>query len=129
MLPWNKIIMQRYFLLVFCHFKVQGCIPQFRWFISVLKVTFYEIFWDVIFNICLYQGTWIYDLFQTKKYTFSTCAFIWVHFKTVYYFSQPIFLIFTFKNALHKLVIELCSALETFKKIIYGYLLKLRAVL
>ena len=31
------------------------------------------------------------DLFQPKTDLFSTRALIWVHFKTVHYFSQPIF--------------------------------------
>ena len=51
------------------------------------------------------------DLFQPKTDLFSTRALIWVHFKTVRYFSQPIFSLFSYlKNALHNLVIELCSA-------------------
>ena len=56
-------------------------------------------------------------LFQPKTPTFSTRALIWVHFKTVHYFSQPIFHLFTNLNsALHNLVIELCSALKIFRK-------------
>ena len=40
------------------------------------------------------------DLFQPKTSTFSTRALIWVHFKTVRYFSQQIFRLFSyFKNA------------------------------
>ena len=35
------------------------------------------------------------DLFQPKTLTFSTRALIWVHFKTVYEFSQPIFSLFS----------------------------------
>ena len=58
-------------------------------------------------SMVLYDLKWIfpnkYDLFHPKTFTFSTHALIWVHFKTVRYFSQPIFSIFShFKNALHK---------------------------
>ena len=49
---------------------------------------------------------------------FSTRALIWLYFKTMNYFSQQFFLIFIFKNALHNLVIELCSAPFGFQK--YG---------
>ena len=57
------------------------------------------------------------DLFQPKTVLFSTRALIWVHFKTVRYFYQPIFRLFSYlKNALHNLVIELCSALIFFQK-------------
>ena len=49
--------------------------------------------------------------------------------KTVRYFYQPIFSSFSYlKNALHNLVIELCSALF-FSKIIYSYILTSRTVL
>ena len=69
------------------------------------------------------------DLFQPKTDLFSTRAPIWVHFKTVQYFSQPIFRLFSYlKNALPSLVIELCSALF-FSKIIYIYILTSRTVL
>ena len=45
------------------------------------------------------------------------------------YFSQPIFRIFSYlKNALHNLVIELCSALF-FSKFFYSYILTSRTVL
>ena len=57
------------------------------------------------------------ELFQPKTSNFSTRALIWVHFKSVHYFSQPIFsLLSHLKNVLHNLVIELCSALKTFQK-------------
>ena len=36
------------------------------------------------------------DLFQPKTSTFSTRALIWVHFKTVRYFSQSIFSSFSY---------------------------------
>ena len=36
------------------------------------------------------------DLFQPKTSTFSTRALILVHFKTVHYFSQPIFSLFSY---------------------------------
>ena len=53
----------------------------------------------------------IFDLFQPKTDLFSTRALIWVHFKTVRYFSQPIFSLFSYlKNTLHNLDIEMCSA-------------------
>ena len=40
------------------------------------------------------------DLFQPKTSTFSTRALIWVHFKTMRYFSQSIFSLFSYlKNA------------------------------
>ena len=62
----------------------------------------------------------ILDLFQPKTSTFSTRALISVHLKTVRYFSQPIFSLFSYlKNALHNLVIELCSALFFFKNIVH----------
>ena len=42
----------------------------------------------------------IVDLFQPKTSTFSKRALIWVHFKTMHYFSQPIFSLFSYlKNA------------------------------
>ena len=41
---------------------------------------------------------WVYELFQPKSVTFSTRALILVHFKTVHYFSQPIFGFFIFKK-------------------------------
>ena len=36
------------------------------------------------------------DLFQPKKSTYSTRALIWVHFKTVRFFSQSIFSLFSY---------------------------------
>ena len=58
------------------------------------------------------------DLFHPKTELFSTRALIWVHFKTVHYFSQLIFSLFSyFKNALHNLFIKLCSA-PFFKNIV-----------
>ena len=61
---------------------------------------------------------YIYDLFQPKTSTISTRALISVHFKTVPYFSQPIFGLFSYlKNALHNLVIELCSGLFYLKSL------------
>ena len=38
----------------------------------------------------------ILDLFQPKTSTFSTRALIWVHSKTVHYFSQPILCLFLY---------------------------------
>ena len=53
------------------------------------------------------------DLFQPEMDIFSTRALIWVHFKTVRYFSQQNFSLISYlKNALQNLVIELCSALK-----------------
>ena len=61
------------------------------------------------------------DLVNPKTSTFSTQALIWVHFKTVHYFFQPIFSLFSYsKNALHNLVIELCSAPFFFQKYCTG---------
>ena len=63
------------------------------------------------------------DLFQPKTDLFSTRALIWVHFKTVRYFHQPIFSSFSYlKNALHNLVIELCSALYFLKNNLQLYI-------
>ena len=36
------------------------------------------------------------DLFQTNTDLFSTRALIWLHFKTVHYFSKPIFSLFSY---------------------------------
>ena len=36
------------------------------------------------------------ELFQPKTDLFSTRTLIWVHFKTVHYFSQPIFSLFSY---------------------------------
>ena len=36
--------------------------------------------------------------FQPKTDLFPTRALIWVHFKTVRYFSQPIFILFSYKK-------------------------------
>ena len=59
-----------------------------------------------------------FDLFQPKTVTFSTRALIWANFKTVHYFSQPSFSLFSYlKNAYHNLVIELCLAQFFFKNI------------
>ena len=44
------------------------------------------------------QGTCPLDLFQPKTSTFSTRTLISVHFKTVRYFSQPIFRLQVFKR-------------------------------
>ena len=55
----------------------------------------------------------IYDLWlvPSQDGPFSIRALIWVHFKTVRYFSQPIFSLFSYlKNTLHNLDIEMCSA-------------------
>ena len=63
------------------------------------------------------------DLLHPNKDLFSTHALILVHFKTVHYFSQPIFSLFSYKkNAPHNFVIELCSALfppKKYCKVIY----------
>ena len=46
------------------------------------------------------QGIRLKDLFQPKTDLFSTRALIRVHFKSVRYFSQPIFILFSYlKNA------------------------------
>ena len=64
------------------------------------------------------------DLFQPKTPTISTRALISVHFKTVRYFSQPIFRLFSYlTNALHNLVIELCSALIFVKNILQFFII------
>ena len=70
--------------------------------------------WNILLLIKMSSSA--LDLFQPKTDLFSTRALIWVHFKTVRYFSQPIFRLFSYlKNALHNLVIELCSALNFFQ--------------
>ena len=57
-----------------------------------------------------------YDLIHPKTSNFSTRTLFWVHFKTVHYFFSTNFqFTFTFKNALHNLFIELCSALKIFQ--------------
>ena len=58
---------------------------------------FHKGFWTVYFGSKEKNAV---DLFQPKTDLFSTRALIWVHFKTVHYFSQPIFSLFSyFKNA------------------------------
>ena len=61
----------------------------------------YLIYLNNLFPCILFideQGTT--DLFHPKTSTFSTRALIWVHFKTVHYFSQSIFSLFSYlKNA------------------------------
>ena len=90
---------------------------------TITSLIWYDNFWLTPFSSSLF------DLFQPKTDLSSTRALIWLHFKTVHYFSQPIFSLFSYlKNALHNLVIELCSALKTFETN-YGYLLKSRAFL
>ena len=82
--------------------------------------------------IIVYPGypTSLNDLFQAKTDLFFTRAFISVHFKTVHYFSQPFFSLFSYlKNAQHNLVIGLCLAPFLFSKILYRYLLNSRTVL
>ena len=69
------------------------------------------------------------DLFQPKTDLFPTRSLVWVHFKTVRYFYQPIFGSFLYlQNALHNLDIELCST-QLFSKIIYSYILPSRTFL
>ena len=61
-----------------------------------------------------------YDLFQAKTDLFPTRAFIWVHFKTVHYFYQPIFSLFSYlKNARHNSMTKLCYAFFFYMKIIW----------
>ena len=64
-----------------------------------------------------------YDLFQPKTKLFSTLALILVHFKNVHYFLEPNVSLFLYlKNALHNLVIELCSTplfLQKYCTVIY----------
>ena len=43
-------------------------------------------------NLIIFSGD--VELFQPKTSTFSTRALIWVHFKTVHCFSQPIISLF-----------------------------------
>ena len=43
------------------------------------------------------------DLFHPKTSTFSTHALIWVHFKTVHYFSQQIFSLFSYLKMHYKI--------------------------
>ena len=94
------------------------------WFI--VKVRFESLWCSVVGITYILPGTEqmgskfliINDLFQPKTSIFSTRSLIWLHFKTVHYFYQPIFsLISHLKNALHNLVIELCIALKTLKNI------------
>ena len=40
----------------------------------------------------------LFGLGPAKEINFSTFSLIWVHFKTVYYFSQPIFSILSYLN-------------------------------
>ena len=66
-------------------------------------------------QICIRVLT-IYELFQPKTSTFSTRTLIWVHYKVVHIFSQPIFSSFSHLNsARHNLVIELCLILKLFQ--------------
>ena len=61
--------------------------------------------------IILVKGSNLSRLVPAENGPFSTRALIWVHFKTVQYFYQPIFSLFSYlKNAPHNFVIELCSA-------------------
>ena len=53
-----------------------------------------------------------HDLLQPNTSTFSTSALIWVHFKIVHFFKSNFQFIFIFKNALHNLVMKICSALK-----------------
>ena len=58
-------------------------------------------------------------LLPVQDVHFSTRALIWVHFENMHYFSQLIFILFSYlKNARHNLVIELCSELRIFQKYI-----------
>ena len=69
------------------------------------------------------------DLFQPKTDLFSTRALIWVHFKTVHYFSQPIFSLFSYLK-MHNTVKSLnCVVHLFFSKILHRYLLNSRTVL
>ena len=65
-----------------------------------MEAPFYS--WSQIYNIGLYSlHDWNFqhfpiDLFQPKTDLFPTRALIWVQFKTVRYFSQPIFRLFSY---------------------------------
>ena len=63
-------------------FKASYCLTLWRWYFLASDCTFIHAAMS--------------DLFQPKTSTFSTRALIWVHFKTVQYFSQPIFRIFSY---------------------------------
>ena len=52
------------------------------------------VYWSILHPV---SKNWIsLDLFHTKTDLFSTRALIWVHFKNVNYFSQPIFSLFSY---------------------------------
>ena len=87
--------------------------------ITLMKIlTPPQICWVCYSNILSQQRMHTGDLFQPKTDLFSTRALIWVHFKTVHYFYQPIYSLFSYlKNAYHNLVIELCRAPFSLKNI------------
>ena len=72
---------------------------------QVSKYTYF-CYYIHIFNYVI-----VMDLFQPKTDLFSTRARIWVHFKSVHYFSQPIYSLFSYlNNAIHNSMTKLCSA-------------------
>ena len=96
-----------------------------RMFHSLFDIWYYYIFpwikYTSLYCVGIFSCTLVVvsdHLFQPKTDLFPTHDLIWVHFKTVRYFSQPISSLFSYlKNARHNLVIELCSALFVFKNI------------
>ena len=70
----------------------------------------------------------IIDLFQPKMALFSTRALIWVHLKTVHYFSQSILNLFSYLK-MHNTILFLNSVVHNcYSKTLDRYLLKLLPV-
>ena len=108
----------KYWMILLHWWQKHLTLNIFCYLIKLLVINYY-----ILWHVRLHATKSIYDLFQPKMDLFSTRALIWVHFKTVRYFSQPIFRSFSYwKNALHNLVIELCSALIFFKNNLQLYI-------
>ena len=89
-------LMQRFLHItenIYCSFKIYIYCTSIIWLCvqsrSMCSCLFQICNWKIIHQIT-------FDLFQSKTSTFSTRALIWVNFKTVHYFSQPIFSLFSY---------------------------------
>ena len=84
LLFWPVVFWCQY---IFSPFRL-NYIRQANNFINIIPLRKYPV-------ICVLHFL-TYDLFQPKTDLFSTRALIWVHFKTVRYFPQPICILFSY---------------------------------
>ena len=82
---------------VYCYYNITVCVklvifgyPGFKSLHQPFNLKWYSNMPD--------EGDSAKDMFQPKTSTFSTCSLILVRFKTVHYFSQSIFSLFSYLN-------------------------------